>query len=171
MVYNTPHSTRAYTRKLNRRNATLRPPVRTLGTRRKGIYHTVRRNTTLPVNNTRRVKTLHNETRQRKLSKDKVKLWGYVFEEINELTENTGLLINENGELKSDDGEEISVAQFRQLIKELEEGLDSALSDEDEGEIGIFTKAIRFVKKERRKARRHNVEMNSLGEMMSRTRV
>ena len=158
-LYNTPHPVRGFTRKLHRRT-TNGPPVRTLGTRRKGIFHTVKP-TTAPVNNTRRVRTLHNETRQRKVSKDKVKLWGHVFEEINELTENTGLVINENGELRSDDGEEISVAQFRQLIKELEEALDSAVDDEDEGEIAIFTKAIRFVKRERRKARRHNTEMSS----------
>ena len=97
-----------------------------------------------------------NETRKRKESKQKVELWVRVFEEINELSENTGLEIDEDGNLISDDGEEISLLQYNQLIEELQGGLDSAEGDEKE----VFEKAIRFVKREKRKARKQAGEMN-----------
>ena len=169
-LYNTSHPIRAYTRKTHRRS-TNRPLVRTLGTRRKGIYHTVKRNTVVPVNNnSRRVKPVvlnENETRNRKKSKKRAREWRDIVAVINDLDllELTGVYLDENGKVVSIEGE-ITDNEYNQLIEELRNRLNS---NNDGYEQKIIKKAIRFVKKERaaHSASEGTDEMNSLGAMMS----
>ena len=176
MSYNTSHSIKPFTRKIYRRNATLSPPVRTLGTRRKGIYHTMQRNTVVPVNNnSRRVKPTalsENETRNLKKAKKRAKEWRDIVAVINDLDllELTGVYLDENGKIVSIEGE-ITDAEYNQLIEELETRFDP---NNDGYEQKIIKKAIRFVEKQRvahMRAVQNAAEMNSLGAMMTRARV
>jgi hypothetical protein len=151
-LYNTPHPVKAFTRKRNgihRRTATLSPPVRTLRTRRKGVYHTVRRNTVVPVNNnSRRVKPTalsENETRNLKKAKKRAKEWPDIVAVINDLDllELTGVYLDENGKIVSIEGE-ITDAEYKQLIEELRNELNPKNSGYEQK---IIKKAIKFVKK------------------------
>ena len=154
-----------FTRKLN---TIARSTIRKLSNRPKGVYHTLRRNTLRSINknNSRKVKVAHseNETRRRKKEKRRLRLWKAIVEEINDdiIRENIGLRIDDNGHLVATEGE-VEPEQYNQLIEELEERLDSP---DDEYEKKILTKAIKFVKKQR-KAHLHNSQMNSLSRMMA----
>ena len=148
------------------------PPVRTLGTRRKGIYHTMQRNTVVPVNNnSRRVKPMvlsENETRnfkKAKKAKKRAREWRDIVAVINDLDllELTGVYIDENGKIVSIEGE-ITDNEYNQLIEELGARFDP---NNDGYEQKIIKKAIRFVEKQRAA----HAEMNSLGAMMSSTHV
>jgi len=99
---------------------------------------------------------LVNETRKRKESKQRVELLVRAYQEINKLSENIGLVIDEDGNLVSNEGGDILVTQYNQLIKELRGGLRDAEDDEKE----VFEKAIRLVKKEKFKARKQAGEMH-----------
>jgi len=177
VLYNTSsHPIKAFTRKrsgLHRRTATLSPPVRTLGTRRKGIYHTVKRNTVVPVNNnSRRVKPTalsENETRNLKKAKKRAEKraieWNGIVAVINDLDilDLLGLYIDENRKIVSIEGE-ITVDEYNQLIEELRNELNPKNSGYEQK---MIKKAIRFVKEERAA----HAEMNSLGAMLSSTHV
>jgi len=170
-LYNTPHPVKSYTRKMHKKT-TNGPPVRTLGTRRKGIYHTMQRNTIVPVNNnSRRVKPMvlsENETRnlkKAKKAKKRAREWRDIVAVINDLDllELTGVYIDENGKIVSIEGE-ITDNEYNQLIEELGARFDP---NNDGYEQKIIKKAIRFVEKQRAA----HAEMNSLGAMMSSTHV
>ncbi len=170
-LYYTPHPVKSYTRKMHKKT-TNGPPVRTLGTRRKGIYHTVKRNTVVPVNNnSRRVKPMvlsENETRnlkKAKKAKKRAREWRDIVAVINDLDllELTGVYIDENGKIVSIEGE-ITDNEYNQLIEELGARFDP---NNDGYEQKIIKKAIRFVEKQRAA----HAEMNSLGAMMSSTHV
>lgn len=170
-LYNTPHPVKSYTRKMHKKT-TNGPPVRTLGTRRKGIYHTMQRNTVVPVNNnSRRVKPMvlsENETRnfkKAKKAKKRAREWRDIVAVINDLDllELTGVYIDENGKIVSIEGE-ITDNEYNQLIEELGARFDP---NNDGYEQKIIKKAIRFVEKQRAA----HAEMNSLGAMMSSTHV
>jgi hypothetical protein len=167
-LYNTPHPVKSYTRKMHKKT-TNGPPVRTVGTRRKGIYHTMQRNTVVPVNNnSRRVKPTalsENETRNLKKAKKRAKEWPDIVAVINDLDilDLLGLYIDENRKIVSIEGE-ITNAEYNQLIEELRNELNPKNSGYEQK---IIKKAIRFVKEERAA----HAEMNSLGAMMSSTHV
>lgn len=152
-----------FTRKLN---TVARSTIRKLSNRPKGVYRTVRRNTPrFPnKNNSRKVKVMNNETRKRKKDKRKARIWNAIVEEINDgyVSENIGLEIDDNGNLVGTDGE-VELGQYDQLIEELEGRIELA---DDDYEEKILTKAIKFVRKQR-KAHLDNTQMNSLSRMMA----
>jgi hypothetical protein len=148
---NTPH-VRAYTRKTYGKpvgktvgrtlGRTLGQPIKTVGTRRKR-FPTMKRNTVVPVNNnSRRVKPRAFSEK----AKQKIKLLVRVYKKINELSETTGLKIDEYGHLLSSEGGEILLDQYQHLIDGLQEQLDYT---HDYHTRLIFEKAIQFVKKQR----------------------
>jgi hypothetical protein len=97
-------------------------------------------------------------------SKEGIDKWVAIFNEIDppEIVETTGLIIDDNAKLVSNEGGEILPEQYTHLIDALEDRLQSAYGNKKQ----VFREAIKFVKKQRDAENKAVKEVDDLADMM-----